>query len=108
MEMYHGGNILMTLCKNDNLKFYVSIWRTACLQGIVLSSNFAFNVSFYPHAHDCMNFAGKLEKYEIPKRAKICTEQWTPESELVTAAFKLKRKNLSEFYKTDLVSMYNE
>eukprot|EP00794_Sanderia_malayensis_P011017 gene11017-12181_t len=50
----------------------------------------------------------KLEKYEIPRRAKICTEQWTPESELVTAAFKLKRKNLTDFYKADLRAMYVE
>jgi len=49
---------------------------------------------------------GKLEKYEIPKRAKICTELWTPESELVTAAFKLKRKNISNFYKNDLRALY--
>lgn len=52
------------------------------------------------------SFLGKLEKYEIPKRAKICTELWTPENELVTAAFKLKRKNISNFYKNDLRALY--
>ena len=51
---------------------------------------------------------GKLEKYEVPKRVKVCPEQWTPESELVTAAFKLKRKNISNFYKDALKSMYEE
>ena len=50
----------------------------------------------------------KFEKTEIPKRVKLCTEQWTPESELVTAAFKLKRKNLTDFYKNDLIAMYAE
>lgn len=42
----------------------------------------------------------------MPKRAKLCIEQWVPESELVTAAFKLKRKNISNFYKDDLKAMY--
>lgn len=50
--------------------------------------------------------SGKLEKYELPKRVKIVIEQWTPESELVTAAFKLKRKNISNFYKNDLKALY--
>ena len=53
-------------------------------------------------------FAGKLEKFEIPKRAKLCTEQWLPENELVTAAFKLKRKNLQSFYQTDISALYRD
>ena len=35
------------------------------------------------------------------------TELWTPESGLVTAAFKLKRKPIEEYYKKDLRAMYS-
>jgi long-chain acyl-CoA synthetase len=33
-----------------------------------------------------------LEKFEIPTAITLCPEVWMPESGLVTAAFKLKRK----------------
>ncbi len=41
----------------------------------------------------------RLEKFEVPKRIYLESEPWTPESGLVTAAFKLKRKPLEEKYK---------
>lgn len=49
---------------------------------------------------------GKLNKSEIPRKVKLCTELWTPESELVTAAFKLKRKNIQSFYQSDIERLY--
>lgn len=49
---------------------------------------------------------GKLNKSEIPRKLVLCTEQWTPESELVTAAFKLKRKNIQTFYQQDIERLY--
>lgn len=36
----------------------------------------------------------------------MCEEQWTPESGLVTAAFKLKRTELKNYYNKDLKRMY--
>ena len=36
----------------------------------------------------------------------LCTDTWTPESGLVTAAFKLKRKPIQDFYQKDLKRMY--
>jgi len=50
----------------------------------------------------------RLEKFEIPGAVTLCPEIWTPESELVTAAFKLKRKPLQEFYQLDLDRMYGD
>merc|ERR1719334_755764 len=40
----------------------------------------------------------KLEKFEIPGALSLCQELWTPDSGLVTAAFKLKRKPLQQLY----------
>lgn len=47
-----------------------------------------------------------LEKWEMPGAVTICEDLWTPESGLVTAAFKLKRKPIQEFYQKDLKRMY--
>jgi long-chain acyl-CoA synthetase len=48
----------------------------------------------------------KLQKFEIPGSLKLCPELWTPESNLVTAAFKLKRKPVQEFYQRDINMLY--
>jgi len=48
----------------------------------------------------------KLEKFELPGAVTLCQELWTPESDLVTAAFKLKRKPLQKFYQLDINRMY--
>jgi len=53
-------------------------------------------------------FSVKLERFEIPQRLTLVTEQWTPETELVTASLKLKRKNISAHYRQELDAMYNK
>jgi len=47
-----------------------------------------------------------LKNFEIPVALKMCKELWLPESGLVTAAFKLKRKALQDFYQRDLDGLY--
>jgi len=47
-----------------------------------------------------------LAKFELPGAVTLCTDLWTPESGLVTAAFKLKRKPIQDFYQKDLKRMY--
>ena len=49
-----------------------------------------------------------LEKFEIPKMVTLAPEAWTPESGLVTAAFKLKRKMIQSFFQQDIEQMYKE
>ncbi|XP_018564650.1 long-chain-fatty-acid--CoA ligase 4 isoform X2 [Anoplophora glabripennis] len=48
----------------------------------------------------------KLEKFEIPAAVKLVTDVWSPDTGLVTAAFKLKRKDIEEHYKSDIVQLY--
>nr|XP_023021355.1 long-chain-fatty-acid--CoA ligase 4-like [Leptinotarsa decemlineata] len=48
----------------------------------------------------------KLEKFEIPAAVKLVTEVWSPDMGLVTAAFKLKRKDIQERYKHEIKRMY--
>ena len=49
---------------------------------------------------------GKLEKFEIPQRITLVAEIWTPDSGLLTEAFKLKRKNIQSQYQSDINRMY--
>lgn len=48
----------------------------------------------------------KLERFEIPKKIRLSSEPWTPETGLVTDAFKLKRKELKSHYQEDIERMY--
>ncbi|XP_017875966.2 long-chain-fatty-acid--CoA ligase 3 [Ceratina calcarata] len=48
----------------------------------------------------------ELQKFEIPAAVKLCSEQWSPDMGLVTAAFKLKRKAVQERYQSEINRMY--
>lgn len=50
--------------------------------------------------------ACKLAKFEVPGAIRLCKEVWTPDLGLVTAAFKLKRKNIQDHYQSDINRMY--
>ncbi|KAL1490621.1 hypothetical protein ABEB36_013283 [Hypothenemus hampei] len=49
---------------------------------------------------------GKLQRFEIPHAVKLVAEVWSPDMGLVTAAFKLKRKDIQDRYQYDLRRMY--
>ena len=44
----------------------------------------------------------RLQKFEIPQAVTLVTEQWTPESGLITASFKMKRKKIQNFYQRSI------
>ncbi|KAM3874654.1 long-chain-fatty-acid--CoA ligase 3a [Diretmus argenteus] len=50
--------------------------------------------------------AAQLERFEIPRKICLSPEPWTPETGLVTDAFKLKRKELTTHYQDDIERMY--
>ena len=49
-----------------------------------------------------------LEKFEVPKKITLVLDEWTPQSGLVTAAMKLKRKEIEKYYLKEIQSMYNK
>jgi len=49
----------------------------------------------------------RLEKFEIPQAIKLLSEVWTPDTGLVTAAFKLKRRSIQERYQHLIDRMYS-
>jgi len=52
--------------------------------------------------------AHKLEKFEIPGAIHLTPIEWTPDTGLTTAAMKLKRRPLQEYYQNDIDRMYGE
>jgi len=48
----------------------------------------------------------KLAKFEIPQAVFLVCEPWTPESGLVTAAMKLKRKSIQSAFQDQIHEMY--
>lgn len=48
----------------------------------------------------------RLQKTEIPTKIKLVTEEWHPDSGLVTAAFKLRRNMIKQFYQRHIDDMY--
>jgi len=49
----------------------------------------------------------RLQKFEIPKAIKLVSDIWTPETGLITSAFKLKRRNVEARYKSIIDTMYS-
>ena len=47
-----------------------------------------------------------LGKFEIPANFTLISEPWTPESGIITAAFKLKRKVIQDLYQNEINQMY--
>ena len=47
-----------------------------------------------------------LTKYEIPRAITLAHEAWTPQSGMVTAAFKIKRKVIQDVFQEDIEKMY--
>ena len=47
-------------------------------------------------------------KFEIPKAVYLVADEWTPESGMVTAAFKLKRKAIQFAFQPAIDLMYGK
>lgn len=48
----------------------------------------------------------KLHRFEIPAALKLCPEPWTPDNDMVTSTFKLKRRNVQKVFQADIDRMY--
>ena len=52
--------------------------------------------------------SSNLETFEIPSRIKLVSETWTPDSGLVTAALKIRRHQVKEFYKHTIHELFSQ
>ena len=51
--------------------------------------------------------AAGLERFEIPTAIRLCPQLWLPDSGLVTAAFKLKRRAIQTVFQSSIDQMYS-
>lgn len=59
--------------------------------------------------HKSLAVVGKkagLGRVEIPAKIHVCDLEWTPASGLVTATLKVRRKQLMDYYKSEIADMY--
>nr|XP_027196441.1 long-chain-fatty-acid--CoA ligase 4-like [Dermatophagoides pteronyssinus] len=47
-----------------------------------------------------------LSEKEIPKKIAICPEEWSPDNDLLTSAFKLKRNSVLKYYAKDIDNLF--
>lgn len=64
------------------------------------------NILYEGYIINIFNYLGKLQKFEVPAAITLCKEVWSPDMGLVTAAFKLKRKDIQDRYQHDINRMY--
>ncbi|KAH6925996.1 hypothetical protein HPB50_012935 [Hyalomma asiaticum] len=60
-------------------------------------------------AESILSFAresGELQKTEVPLKLKLCADEWRPDTGLVTATLKIRRKPLQDFYERDIKALY--
>ncbi len=49
----------------------------------------------------------KLSKKEIPIKIKLVIDEWSPDNDMLTAAMKLKRKNVENKYKKEIDKLFS-
>lgn len=48
-----------------------------------------------------------LQRFEIPEKIALCSDVWSPNNGLLTAAFKIKRRELQLKYQEEITKMYS-
>ena len=51
--------------------------------------------------------SSNINKKEIPVRIRLVPEEWTPDNDMLTAAIKMKRKNVENRYHKEIQSLFN-
>ena len=72
-----------------------------------LCSNTVMETEVLKEIQKHLMMCGRVCKFEIPQAIKLVSEVWTPDQGLVTAALKLKRKNIQERYQNLIDFMYS-
>lgn len=89
----------------DKLNEYNSIDEKSDELNKILDANSKLIEKLIKAAYDHCLKQG-LDRFEIPTKLKFVKEIWTPDSGLVTDSLKLKRKNIEQFYKSEIDILY--
>ncbi|KAH7971731.1 hypothetical protein HPB52_002388 [Rhipicephalus sanguineus] len=72
--------------------------RELCADSVVAGTAEEFILNY---ARSC-----DLQKAEVPRKVRLCHEEWTPDTGLVTPTLKLCRKPLQKYYESDINALY--
>uniref|UniRef100_A0A224Z3P2 Long-chain acyl-CoA synthetase n=1 Tax=Rhipicephalus zambeziensis TaxID=60191 RepID=A0A224Z3P2_9ACAR len=77
---------------------HLATMKELCTDSVVASAAEQFILNY---ARSC-----DLQKTEVPRKVKLCHEEWTPDTGLVTPTLKLCRKPLQKYYERDINALY--
>lgn len=98
---------VLLICPNSRKMGYYTEKHFGDTEWQNLIDDGEFNAKILKEIQDACK-KGAIEKFETPQRVKIVTENWTPETGLVTDALKLKRKAIETKYKDVIEELYKE
>ncbi|KAL1447990.1 hypothetical protein MTO96_006560 [Rhipicephalus appendiculatus] len=81
-----------------NSREHLATMKELCTDSVVASAAEEFILNY---ARSC-----DLQKTEVPRKVKLCHEEWTPDTGLVTPTLKLCRKPLQKYYERDINALY--
>ena len=91
--------------KNNLVTFAKLVARKEGFTADRLCNDNAVKTAFCKHLME-FGLSNGLQKFEIPKKVTLVLDEWTPDTGLVTAAMKLKRKEVERFYNDQITQMY--
>ena len=91
--------------KNNFVKFAETNVRKEGFTADQLCNDSSVKTAFCKHLME-FGLSNGLQKFEIPKKITLVLDEWTPDTGLVTAAMKLKRKEVEKFYNDQITQMY--
>ena len=105
-EQYGVQGSRKELCNSQTMEEVVLKALTETpVAGASITSGLCAQVQAYPLTC-AFSFLAQLERFEIPRKISLSADPWTPETGLVTDAYKLKRKELKSHYQKDIERMY--
>ncbi|KAK2573758.1 Long-chain-fatty-acid--CoA ligase 4 [Acropora cervicornis] len=102
----HSYVVCLAVPRPKQLKALAASLGVMTDEWVQLCKNKAITEAVLKDLH-ALGKAKRLEKFEIPQRLTLVSEQWTPDTELVTASLKLKRMNITAHYREVLEAMYS-
>ncbi|KAH9376088.1 hypothetical protein HPB48_012291 [Haemaphysalis longicornis] len=105
-EFFPDGTLKIIDRKKDLVKLqhgeYISLGRveTILKMSPLVENAFAYGSSLHTYI---VAFA---KKAELPRKIKLCSEMWMPDSGLVTVTMKIRRKPIESFYQKDIDALY--
>ncbi|KAI7695621.1 hypothetical protein SSS_04687 [Sarcoptes scabiei] len=102
----HKNDIIALIVPNTkHLKLLANKYNKSDLSHSQLCHDKTINEKIMQEINDICK-KSKFHRREIPKSLYVCDEEWTPDNDLLTSAFKLKRKNVYKHYEREISQLF--